>query len=189
MVQEDRYVKFLIKNKLTQTQFLLLHLLYKKKYNLITDYKKAFPSDNKSMIGKYLTEDLINRGFLIKITDRKGKVTYTISEKFLDVYVNEYIAMEEIFEIYPSFYTKENNVTIPLTSMDRNVFSKIYIDKIAYSRGEHDEIKKDIEYGKEHELLVMGIEKFLKSEFWKSLRELRLKDDVIKLDTNKYEDF
>lgn len=182
MIQENRYVDFITKHKLTQPQFLLLHLLYKNKKDLIKKYKQTFPTDDNSMIGIRALNDLIDRKFVIK-TD-KG---YTLGELFLDVYIDEYTAGDEIWELYPKFIIIKE-VNIPLTTMDKNLFRKIYIDKILYNREEHLEVVKDIQYGKEKQLINLGIDKFLNSEFWKTIREQRLADDKHESINNIYEE-
>lgn len=186
MLLEEKYVKFIIKNNLTQPQFLLLHLMYKKRLDLIKEYRVRFPSDNGSMVGKRLTDDLINRGFIVK--NEKG---YVLGDDFLDIYIDDYNAGNEIYEIYPKFLQDSRGINIPLTTMDKNLFRKIYIDKILYNRQEHLEVIKDIEYGKLKGLLNLGLDKFVNSEFWLSIREQRLQDeeeDVIENASN-YDDF
>lgn len=182
MILEERYIEFITKHNLTQSQFLLLHLMYKKKFNLIKKYRECYPTDNGSMIGKNLTKDLIDRGFLVKIDS-----SYKLGDIFLDIYIDDYTAGNEIWDLYPKFIII-NEVNIPLTTMDKNLFRKIYIDKILYSREEHLEVVKDIEYGTEKELINLGIDKFINSEFWKVLREKRLQDVEYKEATNLYEE-
>lgn len=171
MILEEHYVRFLIQNNLTQAQYLLLHLVYKKKPELIKLYKDAFPTHeegNTSMIGNYLTKDLFNRGFLEEI---KGKVTLT--KKFLCIFVDKHKACDEIFEIYPTFFEKDGN-NIPLSAMDRNVFTELYDKAINSSVEEHLEVVEDILFAIDQKLLPIGIDKFVKSKYWLTIRPRRL---------------
>lgn len=182
MIQEEYYVNFITKNNLTQSQFLLLHLLYKKRLDLIKLYKSNFPADDDSMIGKTLLEDLINRKFL-----NRTNVGYELGDDFLDIYIDVHTAGNEIWDLYPKFIVI-NEVNIPLTTMDKNLFRKIYIDKILYNRQEHKEVVKDINYGKVKNLINVGIDKFVNSEFWLNIRSLRLEDEDFESPTNVYEE-
>ena len=53
MILEDAYIKFLIEHNLTQSQYLMLHLIYKNRGDLVKQYKDKFPSEDGTMIGQY----------------------------------------------------------------------------------------------------------------------------------------
>lgn len=178
MIAEEEYIHFLIKNDLTQEQYLCLHLIYKNRVDLIKLYKEAFPSGGTKMIPDIFIKDLINKGFLVV----KNK-SFKLGKAFLELFIEKHRATEEIYNIYPSFYDN-GGVAVPLTTMDMNVFANMYENAIMGSLEEHIEIMKDIEFGKKHDLLKLGIEKFLKSKYWKVLRAKRIKD--IDLDTPGY---
>lgn len=184
MILLDQYVNFIIDNKLTQEQFLFLELVYKKRVDLIKKYKDAFPSDNNGMISTYLLKDLINRGFLV--TTKTG---FKLGEKYLDVYINIDRAVDEIFEIYPVFVYSDKGVPIPLITMDKKVFREIYLSKIMGNNEEHKEVIKDLKFGIQNNLINMGINKFLVSEFWKSIRKIRIESIDTKEETIDYKDF
>ena len=176
MILEDVYVDYLINNNLTQSQFLLLHLIYKKRYDLVIKYKKNFPysDEDSSMIGSYLTNELITRGFLVQ--DKKG--IFKVGNKFLETFGNKHTMTDEIFELYPS--TMElNGSIIPLSAMDRNVFANLYDEMIQSSLLEHLEVIKDIEFAIEQGLLKLGIDKFLKSKYWLTIRKIRLNKEYV----------
>lgn len=167
MILLDPYINFLVTHKLTQRQYLLLQLLHEERADLLKTYKDAFPSDNGRMLSDYLINDLITRGFIVKT-----KTGYKIGDNFLKLYVDEDVATDEIYRLYPAFINNKG-VDIPLTTMDRRVFAKIYINKIKGNHNEHLEVLKDISYAIDANLITVGIEKFLTSEQWKVFRELR----------------
>src|SRR5690606_6633108 len=107
----------------------------------------------------------------------------------LNVFVNERQATDEVYDAYPVFVLSDKGVNIPLKTMDKEIFKKIYIGKIQGSVREHNEVLKDIAYGIEHDMLKMGINKFLVAEHWKSLRKLRKKSKVQGKKDSLYEDF
>lgn len=166
----DELIDYCIELKLTSNQFLCLHFLITQRSVKIAQFAKTrkskkFLSDNEKV-------DLINREFLIETTDGK----YKVSDKFKDLYYDKFEGGNELFELYPGFI-KTNNGMIPATAMDIIEFRVLYWNKINGSRREHEEVMKDVRYAIEHNLLRFGIEKFLKSEYWRKIRKLRLSDD------------
>ncbi len=170
MIAEDAYVNFLIKYDLTQSQVLLLHLLYKKRVDLIRRYKEVFPNDDGTMIGEVFVNDLIKKGFLVKNPETES---IKLGTKFYEAFIDKDEACEHVFSIYPTHINKDG-VELPLSAMDRNVFANLYDIYIKSSVDEHLEVIKDIEYAKQNNLLNIGIEKFLKSKYWLVLRPKRL---------------
>lgn len=176
MILTSNYVNFLIKHNLTQEQYLLLHLLYYREFNLMSKYKKAFPLKEGSMIPKLQIKDLVTREFLVQTTN-KG---YKLGKAFIEIFVTPEVAVDEIYNLYPAFIKSSLNVDIPLTSMDKNVFKNIYISKIFGNVDEHKEVLKDIQYGIDNNLIKIGINKFLTSDQWKSFRKRRLTETTTK---------
>jgi len=173
MVILDEYVEFLIKHDLTQDQLLFLLLLYYNRVDLIKKYKQTFPNDEGTMISKYLINKLEEKGFI-----RRSEEGLFLEEKFTNVFVNERESVNEIYDLYPAFALSDKGVNIPLKSMDKRIFGEIYIGKIQGSSKEHKEVIKDITYGIDNDLLRMGINKFLVSEHWKSIRTERFRNNM-----------
>ena len=168
MILVDRLIPFLVKHGITESQFILLYLVYLKRDDLIDVYKEKVIGGMKK-IPKTEMEFLRQKGFLEFNSHNK----YVLSEMFLNLFIDKHIATDEIFAIYPS-YMESMGVQIPLTAMDRNVFANIYISAIQGNLEEHKEVIKDIEYAKQQKLLSFGIEKFLTSKMWLKIREQRL---------------
>lgn len=179
MINEDRYIEFIIENKVTQTQFLLLHLLFRKRWDLIQKYKIAFPTGDGSIIGKAMTDDLLEKGLITYSKSSDKGIDIQVSKVFKKAYTNDVYIADEFYEVYPSFYRDDaKGISYPLTNYDRMVFAKMYQDKINYSQKEHEEILKDVQFGKEKGLIRVNIGNFLTSEFWKDLRVIRLEEEV-----------
>lgn len=167
MINTDAYVNFIINNNLTQDQYLLLHLLYESRRDLIKKYKEKYPTPDDRMISEYFIKDLIDRGFIVKT-----KTGHKLGQNFLRIFIDANTATDEIFELYPPFI-RLNGVDVPLTTMDRKVFAEIYVKKINGSLEAHQEIMKDLQYAIDNDLIKTGINKFLTSEQWKGFRKLR----------------
>lgn len=100
-IDVEKYVDFLIENKLTQAQFIMLYILYRKKYNALNKYKKAFPTEDATMIGKVFRQDLIDRGF-IKLVGKDPKSLlvsdFRITEKFTEAYLKKAYCATDLME-------------------------------------------------------------------------------------------
>jgi len=168
MLLEERYVNFICENKITQGQFLLLYLAYKKRMDLILKYKQTFPADDGTMIGKYLMDDLINRGWLEKVGEN-----LQVSPAFKTIFCDKVTVAEELFAIYPST-TEISGTIVPLTAVDLIQIANLYDDAIMNSIIEHEEVLKDIKYANENNMLNLSILKFVQSKYWLAIRKKRI---------------
>jgi len=172
MIDEQRYVPFLIKHNITQAQYLLMHLLYKKRYDLIKQYKDKFPTDDNTMIGLTPIKQLIEDGFIKQIGKGGTADTYKLTNKFLCIFVDDYIAGNEFWDLYPA-YVESKGIQYPLTLMDKNEFRELYAITINYSADEHREVMQDLKFAVENNLVKGKIDIAVKSEIWLAWRKLR----------------
>lgn len=169
----ERYVDFITKNKLTQAEFLFLYLLKRKRVDAIAKYKRAFPSDDGSMIGNRSMTDLIKRGFLIHLGEGEKVSDYEVSGAFNDLFVQDkFEAADEVWKLYPPFVNIGGN-DMTLTSCDRYEFAILYAEAIDYNVEEHKLVVEDIKYARDHGLLRISIEKFVRSKGWEAIRSKR----------------
>ena len=171
----DRYIEFLYKNKLTQSQFLFLYCLYHKKYELLRKYKEMFPTPDNTIIGKEIFNDLIRKGFIIQLKKGTTVNDFKITDKFIKNFINKNEAVKELFDLYPAFY-ESGGIKYPLTLVDEEVLATTYYEKIGGDLQEHFEILKDISYGIDNGLIKGKIEIFIKSKQWINIRKLREAD-------------
>lgn len=165
MILTEEYVSFLLKHDITPTQYLVLTLFYERRFQLLNKYKKAI---NKAIISEEELNNLVDRELLIK--DPKG---YKLGESFTRIFCTDDRAIEELYDLYPTFIVSKEGVNIPLSSMDRFTCKKIYIPAINGSAAEHKKVLEDVKYGIENNLITIGINKFVTSHHWKALRKHR----------------
>lgn len=168
MLLEEHYVNFICENKLTQGQFLLLYLAYKKRMDLIHKYKQTFPADDGTMIGKYLIDDLVTRGWLIKVEDN-----FQVSPAFKTIFCDKVMIAEELFSVYPST-TEINGTIVPLTAVDLIQIANLYDEAIMNNIAEHEEVLKDINFAIMNNMLNLSILKFVQSKYWLAIRKKRI---------------
>jgi hypothetical protein len=179
-VSVERYVTFIGKHKLTQPQFLFLYLIKFKKWSALQDYRNAFPHDDGSTIGRSDRQDLIDRGFIIHHKEKGiGPDAYETTKVFNDLYVTDvWEAADEVWKKYPGF-VRIGGRDVPLTNVDRYQFQLLYGERIGYSVDEHNEVLKDLDYGIKHGLVRQNIEKFVRSQAWEKIRQVRLNEQEI----------
>lgn len=171
-IEIERYIGFITKHKITQSQFLFLYLLQRKRYDLCKTYRDAFPSEDGTLIGKHLRDELLERGFIDKLDENEVMTSYRVADKFRTLFIDKFEAAKEIKDMYPSFATMDGK-NYPLKLVDTYEIQNLYGERIGYEVAEHDEVKKDLAYGIDNNLIKFGLDKFIRSEFWHSLREMR----------------
>jgi hypothetical protein len=172
MMETERYVNFITKHKITQSQFLFLYLLRKKRWDLMKKYKESFPSEDGTVIGKILRDDLLTRKFIIKLDDNETAASYQIGKEFKAIFVDAYEAAEELKEAYPAFAIN-NGRRFNLVLVDTYEIAPIYAERIGHELHEHTEVLEDLKYGIDQNLITCGLDKFIRTEFWKTLRKAR----------------
>ena len=189
MIQVKSYLKVLKKAKLTQAQYLLLHCLHFKLYIELKEYMELFPppSDKLNIIGDYWFKDLLDRGYLTSTNSRPTEARhYKVGQKFLDIFIDKYLAIEEIWEYYPDFMIKGDK-RYPLKAVDQEKMAELYFEKIGGIIIEHIEIITDIKFMVDNNLVYCSLEKFIGSKGWIGIRKIR-KDGTqnIALDIKMY---
>lgn len=170
MIKVKPYLKILKELELTQAQYLLLHCLHYRLYDEITEYRNIFPATDGTIIGKVWFDDLVTKG-LVTIKEPLNSISdIRITEKFLQYFVKDFIAFEELKELYPPFMTSQGK-TIPLLTGDEDELIKVYYEKINGLVSEHLLVLEDVKYMIEKNKVTTGLEKFIKSKGWLALRK------------------
>jgi hypothetical protein len=178
----NEYVDFLIKNKLTTNQFLLLYLLFTEK--MVRDSKGKMQYSESGAIYKWLDKgkgwckqeivDLEEKGYLIPVSKDNYQIDQLIvTTKFSDVmFINLEMAFEEILDIYPDTILVEGNVVFT-KSGDLERVSQEYRKIIKNSIKKHEEVKELIKFAIEEKLVKSKLDKFLTKATIDSLGRLK----------------
>tara|TARA_R110000772_G_C13310328_1_gene440514 strand:- start:43185 stop:43661 length:477 start_codon:yes stop_codon:yes gene_type:complete len=152
----------------------------------IDKYKDRFPTEDGTVIGKYLQDDLLKNDW-VRVNDVTKRMTVT--DKFRAYFIKDEDALNELIDIYPPFVTK-GEVRYPLVTVDKFQYGMIYGRRIFNSIDEHNEVLLDLAFGVENNYITFGIGKFIDGEIWKVLRKIRLGDPDALLQLDLYdEDF
>jgi hypothetical protein len=151
-------------------QFLFCCLIYERKFNLIY---KIFNERGGFDIDEL--NDLADRGYVINLNkeDQTYCDMYSVTEKFKkEIYGEEYSMWNELINTYPQFIFIEGR-RIPAQSTDLDQLKVVYFAKIARSVKRHKEIIDLLTYASDHDMINMGIEKWIKGEQWKSVKAVK----------------
>lgn len=173
------YTEFLISNKLSTNQFLLLYLLYTER--MVKDKTGRIGYTQGTCIYKWHNkgsgwsqaeiEDLCNKDYVIamkKQYDVGDKKQYgyaiddlIITDKFNDImYINTEGAFDEILSLYPDTFNI-NTQTVFTKAGNLDKVSDEYHKLIKYNLDYHEKIKEIIEFAKLRGMCNMKLENFL----------------------------
>lgn len=190
---QNAYVDFLTKNKLSTNQFLLLYLLYTEqmiksenslKFKKVGNIYKWMTEGKGWSIGEI--DDLIAKDYVFGIkslheTPEGKKLSYSIdqlilTQKFSDLmFINANFAFEEILELYPDTFqiVKDGHTNTVFTkSGDLDKVQLNYSKLIKNNILKHEETKQIIIYAKERGLCNYKLENFLTKAVLDSIRKM-----------------
>lgn len=162
----EDYVDFLCRHNMSGDQFLFCCLIYEKKFNLIY---KVF--NERSGFDRDELNDLEDRGYVInknKENDTWADM-YEVTDKFKEeIYGETHTMWDELIKTYPQFIFIEGK-RVPAQSTDLDLLKTTYFQKIGRSVKQHKRIIELLIYASDHDMISMGIEKWIKGEQWKAI--------------------
>jgi hypothetical protein len=160
MINIDAYIDVLEKHNLSQSQFMLLHLVQFSKIELLKRYMSMFPADDGTAIGKNNEDDLIDRGYL-SIVEVDGKREYIVDLSKHDIFVTSNLAADEILNMYPT----------DQTISDLYQFTLRYKMSIDYDPKLHKKVKSIVKEAIKMYLIDCNILDFAISKRWEIWEE------------------
>lgn len=94
------------------------------------------------------------------------------NEPHTKIFVTSELLKETLLNVYPKFGIIKGKY-YPLITGDIDKLFEDYAKKIGYSVEVHKEIMDIVQWAKDNEMLNIGIEKFILSYYWESLKELK----------------
>ena len=179
-INESELIKILAEYKISANAILFCHLLYKNDLASIYRYENEveYLDNDLNLHRGWSRGDLqkaVESGFLINM-NKIGEnypdhyTTTTKFDKIMKIELGE--IFEEILEIYPNFINIKGKLC-PTKSCDVDVLKNIYVKNIGQSLTKHEEVKELLKWAIDTKAISMGVEKFVKSSFWKSLQEIK----------------
>lgn len=171
------YVNFLAKHNMSGDQFLFCCLIYEQKFDLIY---KIF--NERGGFDRDELNDLEDRGYVINLNKENDTWAdmYNITDKFRsEIYGDEFSMWKEFTDTYPQFIFIEGK-KIPAQSTDLDFLRVAYMAKIGRSPILHKKIIEHLIYASDHDMINMGIEKWVKGEQWRAIESHRVEQPKTK---------
>jgi hypothetical protein len=161
---------FLVSKKITPTQAYFCHLLYYQDISSLYRYVHEFQQFTNEEV-----TDLEDRGYIVNQdyhSKTKAADMYVVTELLLDGLnlLDESHGLE-LWTQYPNFITV-NNLKVPAKSCDRDTLIRDYSRKVLKSKEQHRHIMAMLEYAKRHNLITMGIRKWVDSYQWEAVEQV-----------------
>lgn len=171
MIDAEKLVEFLAFRKITANQYLLCHLLYLGKHELL----KKYVADKNLQFEAQEVSDLISKGYLEKLFDDNSQFSYMVTDKFArHLFVDDEEAGQEIWDTYPKIL-KIDGVIQSTRSCDKDDVLQTYYNRIKGSKEKHQFVMqmlhRYVDLVKSHQMNSMGIEKWIKGENWDVVAE------------------
>lgn len=173
---------FLVKHKMTIEQYFVCYVLYEDKNSIVngqrTTRKSGQPiaaiykySENVGGIKRSALEDLMERGYLELTGDKLTPDMLEVTDKFHREVFTHWSNFEQLFEIYPSRTKFEaGGSSVSLKSLDKPIEEMgKYYSGIVRTKKKHREILEITAWAKDRDLLKMGIQKYVYSQYWNQL--------------------
>ena len=163
------FVGFLCKHNMSADQFLFCCLVYEGKYDLV--YKMV---NERGPFDREELRDLEDRGYVINKNVKLETYPdmYEVTKKFKDGIYEEQVTMwEEFLKTYPQWIFIEGK-RLPAQSGNLDELRTIYFAKIGKSTKKHKEIIDLLIYASDHDLINMGIDKWIRGEQWRGIQQI-----------------
>ena len=187
----DEDLKLCHELKLTPKQLMFVKILFRdpglddKDWRLKSYEMSLRLQDVAPLTGKEL-QDMIDRDIIIDLNDNSGKVYYDsfeINPKYKKKFAMEIVSwVSELFDVYPRFFYMEGRRFNAITTSEDEI-SKFYLKSINKNRELHEEIVSLVKDAERNNAITMGIEKFIKTKHWLSLRVLKQESKSITNDS------
>jgi len=169
LITPDKYIDFLVKNNLTEHQFLICYLIYTKDVKNIIKYNKKFRFNREQIM------DLIDKDFIIPILNEEAHLfdllNLNVTAKYYDEIISDEDDAEIVWNLYPSYLMISNIKVYSKSSMLKEDFFKFYLKSTKRNKKTHSRIVTVIEKHYKNKYAEMGIDKFIGTEYWKELEK------------------
>lgn len=171
----EEYVDFLIEHKISADAYMFMLLISLDELAIL--YK--FIELNHGLRQKELNS-LVERGYLINdnsVPNQYMADCYRVSPRFQKLLMKQSHSMvDELWDNYPPYLWIEGSRYNARNIEKANLVIK-YLTAIKNSRRKHRKVLKALEYGKTHNLINVGLKKFVATEMWDQL-ELEMEENA-----------
>lgn len=176
----EKFAMLLVKYKLTPNQFFFAYLLHEGRYDLLKKYCNI-----ENGVGLFKADDIKNleeKGYIININPTEKGIQQSYMDCFICTSTFKEIAfleyeepLQELMAVYPHILTIEGR-NFPAKSIDPNILGPIYLKNIKADVYKHIEVIELTKYAVKNNLIMTGIDKYVKSSMWEGIKEAKEKN-------------
>ena len=119
---------------------------------------------------------MVERDIIIDLNTGNGKIYYDsfeINPRYKKKFSMNIVSwVSELFDVYPKFFYMEGRRFNAITTSEDDI-AECYLKAIGKRRDVHEEVILLIKEAADDSAITMGIEKFIKTKHWLSLRVLK----------------
>lgn len=173
------FVNLLDELNVTSDQFLLMQLIYQQEYASLYRY-----ATNNIGFNTQAIQDLLDKGYL-KDTNSNSNTFNSdeleVTPKFSKLFaLNNKNNAQEFWNTYPP-YIWINNTQVAARNIDYDRFIIYYQQSLGAKDEMHKRVMAALVYAKKHDLICMGISKWILSRQWEATETLMSSDDNLQL--------
>lgn len=120
--------------------------------------------------------DMIDRNIIIDLNSPGGKMFYDsfeLNPRFIKKFsLNVVSWASEIVDMYPRFFHMEGKKYNAITISAQDI-AETYLKAIDKNPEMHEEVKSCLKWASENDCIKMGVEKFIKTKQWLSIKLLK----------------
>lgn len=167
--------------KLTARQLMFIKILYRdpkldKKEWRLKSYEMSLRFQDLSPLTTDELNDMVERDIIIDLNTGNGKIYYDsfeINPRYKKKFSMNIVSwVSELFDVYPKFFYMEGRRFNAITTSEDDI-AECYLKAIGKRRDVHEEVILLIKEAADDSAITMGIEKFIKTKHWLSLRVLK----------------
>lgn len=168
-INDEKYLKFLIENRLNANQFLFCYLLatVNRNHKYMVRYTKEV-----SLLSADEVSDLVERGYLADMNS-PGETyhdMYIVLDKFKDLlFIDSEVAFEAVWKKYPRYLQERINgkeVSAKTTGLGKDGLAHKYGKYIGNDIQKHERVLEALDWAIDNGKVTLGIEKFVLNHIW-----------------------
>lgn len=176
-------VDFLVKYKITFEQYALCYMLHEDEYEININGERRYTESGPAIANVYNysqnvrkwdkkeLEDLVQKGILKRKGNRNSPDMLEVTEKFAEDLFTSFSDFDQLFSIYPSHLDfGPGRAKGILKACNREEVEKYYKSAVR-TKSKHKYIMSITRWAKEHNMLNLSFEKYVKGRYWEVLKD------------------
>ena len=144
----------------------------------LESYAMSHQFENEIKYNYEEIRDLVDRGLILDLSNGKPASLdyFEIHPNFVKHFQLAIYGMpQELFDAYPKHFYDKNGQRYVGRSAGPEEIALSYLKGIGNNEDEHKRVLEDVTWAEKNNMIVVGLDKFVKTRFWEAIREARTK--------------